>query len=294
MVILLSIFQYFLQTVTDVMDKFLISKRKIEPVNYTFYTVVTGLVLLIAWPWFFARESPGYILLAMLSGAVFSLAMYVFYVALQDGEVSRVVPFVYGLVPLFDIVFGLIDHKAFLTVTEIAALCLLIPGALLMGHKKGQYLTKHVGLKVLAAMLLSLYYVLWFAASHGQPVINNLMWNRVGAAIVLLPLLFFTAPRRKILHAEKVEDKGHTAFLFIFKQLLGGATFVFLSYLLAIGPVSVINALQGFRYVFLFLIALFLSKKGRHILDEDVNGQAVKEKVLAIILIFVGTLILFI
>jgi len=293
MVIILSIFQYLLQTITDVMDKFLISKRKIEPVNYTFYTVVTGLLLLVAWPWFFAHASIGYILFSMLSGAVFSLAMYVFYVALQDGEVSRVVPFVYGLVPLFDILLGLVLKTTHLKLIEVAALFLLIPGALLMGYKKGKFLTRHVGVKVLAAFLLSLYYVLWFTASHNQPVINNLMWNRIGATLVLLPLLFFAGPRKKILHAEKVEQKQHTAFLFLFKQVLGGATFIFLSYLLAIGPVSVINALQGFRYVFLFLIAAFLSSKSRHILDEDIDKHTIRVKIVAIILMFLGTLILF-
>lgn len=293
MLIILTIFQYFLQTVTDVLDKFLITARKIEPVSYTFYTIVTGLALLLIWPWFYAPVTLGYILLSLLSGAMFSLAMYVFYLALADGEVSRVVPFVYGLVPLFDILIGLVIHKNTLTVAEFAALCLLIPGALLMGHKKGRYLTKHVGLKVLAPFLLSLYYVLWFSASHNQPVINNLMWNRIGAAMMLLPLLFFANSRRKILHADKVEQKHHTAFLFLFKQFLGGATFIFLSYLLSIGPVSVVNALQGFRYVFLFFIALALSHKSHKILEEDLDKQVIKEKILAIVLIFIGTLILF-
>lgn len=294
MIIFLTIFQYLLQTVTDVMDKFLISKRKIEPVNYTFYTIVSGLILLVIWPLFYAHASLYYILLSLLAGASFSLAMYVFYCTLAEGEVSRVVPFVYGLVPLFDIVIGIVFQKINLNAPQLAALSLLIPGALLMGYKDGTVLTKHVGMKVLSAFLLSCYFALWhLASSNQQPVLNNLMWNRIGAAGVLLPLLLFTSTRNKILSAEKVKQKKNTAYLFLFKQALGGGTFVFLSYLLAVGTVPVINALQGFRYVFLFILALILSKKYRHILDEPITKHVVRLKIVAISLMFLGTLILF-
>ena len=51
MIVILTIFQYLIQAVVDLMDKFLITARKLEPVKYTFYTVVTGLVLLLVWPW---------------------------------------------------------------------------------------------------------------------------------------------------------------------------------------------------------------------------------------------------
>ena len=51
MIIFLTIFQYLIQAVVDLMDKFLISAQRLEPVKYTFYTVVTGLVLLFIWPW---------------------------------------------------------------------------------------------------------------------------------------------------------------------------------------------------------------------------------------------------
>ena len=185
MLIFLTIFQYLLQTISDVLDKFLISKRKIEPVNYTFYTVVTGALLLLAWPWFYHSVSAGSVWLSLFSGAWFSLAMYVFYLALAQGEVSRVVPFVYGLVPLFDIILQGLFGLGRLTTVQAAAMWLLIPGALLIGYHKGSILTKHFGLNILAALLLSGYFLLWHAASVNQPVLNNLMWNRIGAAVVL-------------------------------------------------------------------------------------------------------------
>ncbi len=283
-----------MQAVVDVLDKFLISKRKVEALSYTFYTIVTGLFILLLWPFQFAHISNYYLILSLLSGALFSLAIFVYFKALEQGEASRVIPFVYGLVPLFDIFIQVLIGKNILTLPQGAALFLLIPGALLMGYKGGKVLTKHVGTKILAAFLLSSYFVLWNAASYGQPVFNNLMWNRVGGAFVLVVPLIFAPYRKKIFSTQKVKEKGSTSFLFIFKQLLGGATFIFLSFLLAKGNVSLINALQGFRYVFLFIIALFISRHYRHILEEDTNSHIVRQKVFAMSLIVTATIILFI
>jgi len=293
MIVLLTIFQYFLQTVTDVADKFLISKRKIRPFNYTFYTIVTGVGLLVIWPWVYRATPLHYILLSLISGAAFSLAMYMFYMALAEGEVSRVVPFVYGIVPLFDVLIGVLFQKNFLKVSEMAALFLLIPGALLMGYRNGTLFTSHVGKKITAAFFLSVYYALWHAASSGQPVLNNLMWNRIGAAAVLIPFLLVPSLKKEVLTADEVEQKKNTAIIFLAKQALGGGTFVFLSYLLAVGKVPVINALQGFRYVFLFVTALLLSRQYRHIIDEDLNTSIIRQKFVAVALMFLGTVILF-
>lgn len=106
MIEILSIFQYFVLSVTDVFDKFLISKRKIEPVSYAFFTVVTGAVLIVVWPWVYSAIPAKNVWLDILAGAWFSIAYLIFYFALAKGEVSRVVPFVFGLVPVFDLLIG--------------------------------------------------------------------------------------------------------------------------------------------------------------------------------------------
>jgi uncharacterized membrane protein len=276
------------------MDKFLISVRKIEPVSYTFWTVVMGALILVFWPWTFSHIGPRFILLDILSGVAITVAMYVFFVALSQGEVSRVVPFVYGIVPVFDILIGLVFHRNALRINEAAALFLLIPGALLVSHQQGSFWGKHVKLKILAAFLFSAYFALWQYAAQTGTVLNNLMWNRLGAAGILIILLVFPAFRRKVFHTKQVKRKKGTAFIFLFKQALGGFNFIFLAALFTLGKISIINALQGFRYVFLLFISALLSKKRRHLHAEESHSWALTQKSFGIILIFLGTILLFI
>lgn len=294
MFLLLTIFQYFIQAGVDVADKFLITKRKIEPLQYTFYTVVTGAALLVIWPFVFEHIPGRAIALNIFSGIWFSVAFYIFYRALAQGEVSRVVTFVFGIIPVFDIIYQWIFHGGSLTIQEFSALALLIPGALLISYHPGKFWRKHVLLKVSAAGLLSAYNFFWQYGTKDLPVLNSLMWNRLGAAGILLLLLLIPLARRHILKATKGPKAKKTSALFLIKQAVGGGNFILLSYLYAVGSIPVISSLQGFRYVFLFLGGLVLSHKYKHIIEEDVNKHTLHQKVFAIVLIGIGTIILFI
>lgn len=294
MILVFIIFQYLIQAVVDLTDKFLISTRKIEPVNYTFYTVATGLILLIAWPFSYAHIPNIFIIWNLASGILFSLAMYVFFRALAQGEASRVVPFVFALVPIFDVIISIFTGKNLLTITEFSAIFLLVPGALLVSYEKGKIWGKHVLLKACSAFLFSSYYALWQYSSQMGPVLNNLMWNRLGAAIILILLLIVPSYRAKVFSFKNVQNKKSTSALFLFKQVLGGLNFIFLSFLIALGNISIINSLQGVRYVFVLILSFILSKTRNHLIAETHNKTIIMQKTFGIIFIFIGTLLLFI
>ncbi len=292
MISLLAILHYFFAAVVDGLDKFLMSKRKIQPVAYTFWSVVTGLGILVAWPWVFERISLGSIGLDLLSGALFSLALYVFLKALSEGEVSRVIPFVFGLVPVFDLLIAkVIGHNPLLA-KEISAMFLLVPGALIISFR-AHFWGKHVLLKVFSAFLWSANFALWqFVASQGN-TFNHFMYNRVGAAAVLVLLLIIPAFKLAVFKKEPETKKKGTISLFLLKQVLGGANMIFFSWLIVAGKIPLINSLQGFRYVFLFIGALFLSKKLKHLLEEEISHKILIQKICGLFLIVLGTLVLF-
>jgi uncharacterized membrane protein len=166
--------------------------------------------------------------------------------------------------------------------------------ALLVSHQKRAGWGRHVGVKVLAAFLFSAYYAFWQYSSQTGPVLNNLMWNRLGAAVVLFALLIIPNYRHKVFAVDQIKSKAGTSAIFLFKQILGGLNFVFFSFLLVLGKISIVNGLQGFRYVFLLLFSLFLTKKRRHLIEEESGRHILTQKSFGIILIFIGTVLLFI
>ncbi len=295
MVIFLTIFHYFIAAFVDGLDKFLISKRKIKAVNYTFFTVVSGLAVILLWPWVYESLNTGKILLSLFSGAFFSLTIYLFFKVMEDGEVSRVIPFIFGLVPVFDLIISQFTGKNNLEIKELAAVALLVPGAFLVAYRKHKFLGKHILMKVLCAFFFSIYFALWqFSAEGGGSFLNNFMWNRLGAAGVLILLLVLPQFRHAVFHVKTIEKKKNTTFLFLIKQALGGANLIFLSWLLLHAKISVVNSLQGSRYMFLFVGSLFLSRRAKHILEEEHEPHVLKLKIIGLAFVLAGTAILFI
>jgi uncharacterized membrane protein len=277
----------------DILDKFLLTKRKLKPLSYAFFTLITGAVLLVIWPFVYQALPQKFIWLNLFSGAYFGLVIYVYFKTLSYGEVSRVVPVVFGLVPVFDLIFSFFFNHKPLIPHELAALCLLVPGALLMAYYHEKKFFNHFGLKVLAAMLISSYNWFWQYGAQVGSSINNLMWNRLGAAAIMLLVLAVPQARKNIFSVDKVPNQQRTSFIFIIKQAVGGLNFIFLSYFLAIGKVPIIDGLSAFRYVFLSVFALFLSFRYKRVLSETIDRNTIKLKIVSVVLIFFGTLVLF-
>jgi len=164
---------------------------------------------------------------------------------------------------------------------------------LLISYRKENFSAKHVGIKILAAFLFSLDYAVWQYGNTTGNMLNHLMWDRVAAAGIVFLLLAFPYFRHRAFKHSHVPRQKQTTWLFLLKQAIGGLNFIFFSWLLVAGKIPLVNGLQGFRYLFLFVFSLVLSHKYRHILDEDVNRHTIKLKLAALTLIFLGTLILF-
>lgn len=291
---MLTIVHYLAAAVVDSMDKIIISKQKIRPFNYTFFTIVTGGVALFAWPWFFAHIPEKQIFLNLLSGAFFALTLYVFFKALSEGEVTRVVPFVFSFIAVFDILIGVILGKTDLRAGQVSALFLLIPGALLLSYKQSGFPHRHVLLKLLSAFLFAAYNWLWQYGAQVGPVLNSYMWNRIGAAGVLILLLLHPAAREQISAVRNTGKKTAVSLLFLAKQVLGGANFIFYSFLIAMGNIIVVDSMQGLRYVFLLFLGSFIAHRRTALFTEELGKPAFYVKLGAIGLIVLGTIFLFI
>ena len=87
MIILLTIFQYLIQATVDLMDKFLITARKIEPVAYTFTPWPWGCCWFCFWPWSYFALPVKFILLNLFS-ELFFLGYVCIFKALSQGEAS--------------------------------------------------------------------------------------------------------------------------------------------------------------------------------------------------------------
>lgn len=310
--LIITILAYFLLALAALGDKYLLTGPP-NPKVYSFYVGLLSILVLLLIPFVdFILPDLWIILLSLLAGAVFIFALYGFFQGLEHFEASRVVPAIGGLVPLFT--FGLVSFFArgevSLSAWQLLSFVSLLFGTFLITFetkperagislwlvfkKKNTPFPESLKISVVAAFLFSLSFVLAKQVYEQVPFWPGFIWMRIGCFLTALGFLATPEVRREIFSRQK-SFKKKTSIIFIINQALGGGASILQNWAIALVPLGLlpfVNALEGTKYAFVFILAVLLSFKFPQLLAEKVSRKIIIQKSLAIILIGLGLAIL--
>ncbi len=288
----ITISAYLILAIVFVVNKYLLAGPLPNPKVFAFYVGILGILILFIIPFTgFFTPSPFQIFLSLLAGALFTYALFWQYKALHLFEVSRVIPAIGALIPLFS--FGLVYFfsagKENLSFSEIAAFILLILGSVLITFKKGKLITlKGLRVSVIAAFLFSLSFVFAKYVYLEQPFWNSFIWMRIGGFLAALCFLLLFKEVKEEIFIKRVGFKPKTAAIFLISQAMGAGALILQNWAIFLAPLvflAIINALQGVQYVFLLVFAALISFKFPQILKEEISREVLLQKIAAILLI---------
>ncbi len=308
--IIFSISGYFLAAISGVIDKILLSGPIPKPKVYAFYIGVLGTIVgLILIPFGFQIPEIPIILLAALSGMLWFPAVIGLFEGLKKYEASRIIPATGALVPCFVLAFNYIFSKfanepiSSLSKTKLLAFFLLILGSFLIGYERKKKITKEsLKIAIVSAILFALSFVCVKYVFLSQPFISGFIWTRLGTFLGTVVLFFtkdvkeelFSKLRKKAAQRPLFRRKK-VAILFLLNQAIGGLSGLFQILAIYFSPkayLPFVNALEGTKYVFLFLFTLILSFKFPKILFEETKKEVILQKAFAILLIVAGLFLL--
>lgn len=281
---------YLLNAISSVVNKTLLNNDIPNPVVYTFYGTLLGLVVFLLAPFGFSWIGLKLFIISIVGGALFTYALLTMFMALVRGDVSRVTPLIGGLQPIFVFLLAYIILGERLVAGQLLAFLLILIGGILITVQFGK------NKKVLAEMFwLSILSSVLFAASHvvSKYIFNNVdfisgfIWIRIGSFLAVAILLISAANRKAIFGGEK-QVKSSTSVTFILGQAAGALSFIMINWAISLGSVTLVNALQGLQYVFLFILVVIVAWKRPDWLGEDMRRRVVIQKIVAILLIVVG------
>lgn len=296
--LIITILAYFLLAAVFLVDKYLLVGPIPNPKVYSFYIGVLGIAVLALVPFIdFYLLEPLHFVWAFISGASFVLAIYWFFKGLKVFEPSRMVPAVGGILPIFTflLVYLFSGGQETLKFWETTAFILLICGSFFIVYKKSKKISlKSFRISVVAAFFFALSFVFAKYIYLEHSFLLGLVWIRLGGVLMALMLLF--GPKlRKELFQQRIGFQKKTAIIFFSSQATGAGAGILQNWAIALAPLSYIafiNALQGVQYVFLLIMAVFLSLKFPQIIKEEVSRETILQKIIAIILISIGLIIL--
>lgn len=292
--LLLAILAYFFLAVVSLFDRYFLVGPTPNPKVYTFNI---GLLLLIAalffLPFGVKFSSFGLILLGLLAGILRILGILFQAKAIFSGEVSRVTPLIWGILPIFSffLFFFFQPASESFDLSHAAAFIAILVGSVLIsverpGGKVVNY--KNFLLGVVSALFFALSFFLTKNLFLRVDFVNGFFLILLGGGLAALAFLFFSSVRREIF-GQKINSK--ISAVFILGQAAGGLGVLLQFYAVWLAKpiqVPIINALEGVKYGFLLVFILILSGLNPNLLREKTGGPILAQKVAAILAIGVG------
>jgi len=281
--IYLAVVAYFFTAITFIIDKYLLALPIPKPFAYAFWVGMLSSPVVLLIPFFSIRlPSLLYFIIAIISGSTFFVGLIFLYKAIQKSDISVASTQVYTITPIFTYIFALIILNESIPKGATLGLFFLIPGILLLG-KLGKGIFMY---SLTAGVLFGLSFTLLKWTFIQSDIVNGIFWTRLGLVGAALLTLLIASSRKEVLSTFK-KSASSSKLILIGNKILGGVGFVLIYIAINLGSVTVVNALLGFQFLFIFLIALVLRNKIPGI-KENLRKNTIIQKLLGIILVIMG------
>lgn len=289
------IIAYFLFSLSYLGDKFLLSGRP-KPNSYTFFVGILSIFVVLIIPFIDFSLPPTKLIFWIVAEAlVYVLGLYAMFLALEKFEVSKVMTTIGATQPviIFILTWILFGERLRGASGILAFVLLIFGGAIISIEKNFSATGSYLKLTLLASLLFSLDYVFSKIVFLLMPFLSGFIWMRIFVFLFSFAFLLGRKNRQEIFRKQNITKK--TGTIFVLTHIAGGIANALQGFAMALAPVAflpVVNSTRGVQYVFLFLIAAFLSVFFPKILKEEMFTKVIAQKIISIILIVAGLVLL--
>lgn len=306
--ILLATIGQFLNAIVSIFDKYIVSDEKAlpRPFVYAFYScLLTGFWIVI----FVVGLIPGLsqlgvpslqqvsapslqlVALSFLSAYTFFLALVSMYDALRQADASTVMPIIGSVAGLSTFGLSYVFLDAQHTDSFIWGIALLCVGTMLVAQTlpKADVIlhTVHSGL------FFGFHWITIKGLFLETTFENGFFWSRIGFILFTLSLLLVPVYLDKI-KGQTARTSSRTGFLIIIAKIIAGAAAFLMIKATHLGDVSVVQALDGLRFVFILLFTSILGHwLPQSAADKDKRLQTFIRRFLFVVVISLGFIMLF-
>ncbi len=303
--LLLATIGQFINAIVAFLDKYIVSDEKAlpKPFVYAFYScLLTGFWIIIYYipglhllgiPTLDNVHKPTIQVIGMsfLAAYTFFMALVSMYEALRKAEAVNVMPVIGAVSAIATMGMSYLFLEFTLSNNFIWGVIVLSLGTLLVAQSIPKRNT--VLLLVHSGVFFALHYITMKGLFMETNFDDGLFWSRIGLVLFTLSLLMVPAYFDRITEQTKTTSTKAGVLVLLTKILAGIAAFLLLK-ATHLGDVTVVQALDGLKFVFILLITvLFSTFLPDSITKHEVRPKEVFRKVLYVAIITVGYFILF-
>lgn len=308
--ILLATFGELLNAVVALFDKYIVSDERVlpRPFVYAFYScLVTGFWVVIflfgfvpqlraiGMPSFTEVSKPDIVVvgLSFFAAYAFFMALVSMYEALRHADASDVMPAIGAIGALSSFALSYLLIGSVLSTNFIWGILLLSLGTFLLSRVRFKGNTNLILHIVHSGLFFALHYIAMKGLFELTNFENGFFWSRLAFVLFALSLLLVPSYYAKISEQTKKTTKK-AGFLVVGAKVLAGVAAFILLKATDLGNVTVVQSLDGLKFVFIILLGLLFGRFIPHTAGEnEFDFKTVIRKSLYIAIISAGFVILF-
>lgn len=289
--VLLSILAAMVFAIVNIIDKYVLTKWVKKPVVllivYIIFGIIASVIIFLIHGFYLLSNIN--IFLAFISGIIVTSGTLLYFKALKMDEVSRLIP-IFHLTPLFVLFLATIFLEEFFTPLKYFGIFLLLVGAFLISSKnlKKFRISKASWIILIAALLYAINYVIIKYLLGFADFWTVFSYTKIGAIFVLIPILFFSFKDFKYI----LKKKPKALYIMSLAETLTLGGILLITIAISISYVTLVNTLSNLQPFFVFLFATMLSIFFPKFLKEKIGKSKLIVKFIAIIILFIGTILI--
>lgn len=299
--LLLALLGYITLAVVFILDKLILTESLDKPVVYTFYSTIFMFGALLAWPlgvemllgddWFWA----------FASGLGFGFGMWAMFVAVKCGEASHVNPFIGAIITIVTFGIAAVFLGESLTQLQVIGMLVLAGSTLLLAFFNERGFTgfnKSYAWGIVAAILFAISHTTAKYLYDIYPFLTGFVWTRATTGFVGIIALLFPSVWKSFRKSKKQESKKarkqnlakrHVVRVVVSAKVLSVVGVVLIQLAIALGSVTLVNALVGAQYALMFVLIYLLTKFAPKLFKEAFSQSEIAVQAVAIILVIIGS-----
>ena len=290
--VILSISAALCWAVVNVVDKYVLTKWVRKPIVPVMTLGIVGLAasLLVYLFHGFSELSYINIFLTLVAGVFYILTAVFYFKAVKIEEISRVVP-LFFLGPVFVLVLAALFLGEIFTPIKYLGIFFLVIGAVLISSKNSLKLSfgKSFWFMILAVVSVSITGVLTKYLLNFADFWTIFAYVRIGMIFPLIPIFYFNFP--ELVKTIREPGKKVVGVMSANESLNVVAALLF-TMALAVGYVTLVKSLASIQSFFILLFVVILSIFYPQILKEEITKKTIALKLSAIILMFIGVVLI--
>ena len=235
------------------------------------------------------------VLLLVVSGILYSIAVLFYLYALQDGETSAVTP-LFQLIPVFSFFIAFILLGETINGRQIMGSLAVILGSIIITLDPGKifFIKKRILFyMVLASFSIALYESFFKVAALDVGFIVSSFWQYVGVSLVGVFIFIFVKPYR-VQFTSMI--RARPGFMIAFNSLSEAVTIIsnlLVNFALLLAPVVLVLAITNLQPIFVFIFGIILTLFFPKIGVENIAKRNIIQKIIAILVIVIGSYLIY-